>query len=322
MMELLQKSEAGGAPLEYLVARIRGSRGALVADWPALVFTNPPAGQLTFPHHGRGLARSSQEDVWRDLLQEFAWAYLQLDAVQRERFSPLFVWIELRTIILCLRNRQGGGAGKIAELLSFSLLANKVKRIIIEQEEPRAAIDAIERVLVFHSLKFTGLAACYAEQGLAFFEQELARRFLEYLHAAEPRSEMADFIGRLVDIRNILTLHKQQRWRIKIAPLWVKGGRIGVTELQETLDSMEAARVFSLIARLSGMAVEKPGMDNVEHSLLQGMTLLLRRKALEPSGMGLVLDYLWRVYLQARNLGLLLYGSDMERELLASEIIS
>ena len=50
------------------------------------------------------------------------------------------------------------------------------------------------------------------------------------------------------------------------------------------------------------------------------VTRLLRKAGRGPSGVGLILDYLWRCSLEATNLSILLYGSELDRETITPEI--
>lgn len=122
-------------------------------------------------------------------------------------------------------------------------------------------------------------------------------------------------------MRNIITLYKYLWWNIKVAPSFIKGGSIGETRLGQIMEKEEIFEVGSTIHRLTGIRIENPNATNVENSLLKGIKSFLRKAGREPSGIGLILDYLWRCYLEARNLGVILYGKDMVRERLAEELI-
>ena len=59
---------------------------------------------------------------------EFRWVYRQMNEGLRHTFAPLFLWFEVRTILLCLRFRRGGERRKAAGLLADSLLAKQVQQ--------------------------------------------------------------------------------------------------------------------------------------------------------------------------------------------------
>ncbi len=123
-------------------------------------------------------------------------------------------------------------------------------------------------------------------------------------------------------MRNLLTLYKQLRWKIGKPPAFVRGGDIGRSRLKEIAERGELAEVIQLIHSLPGMGEAPAGRENVEHLLLVWLTGRVRRWGREPAGIGQILDYLWRCYLEALNLGLLIHGRGMEPELLAGEVVA
>jgi vacuolar-type H+-ATPase subunit C/Vma6 len=51
------------------------------------------------------------------------------------------------------------------------------------------------------------------------------------------------------------------------------------------------------------------------------MTRWLRQEGRNPFGTAPILDYLWRCSIEAMNLSLLYQGKDLERELVAAELV-
>jgi vacuolar-type H+-ATPase subunit C/Vma6 len=104
-------------------------------------------------------------------------------------------------------------------------------------------------------------------------------------------------------------------------PRFTKGGRISERILRETKEKENIFGVISIVRTMTGLDVEKPDASGVENALYKGMTRFLRRAGRETSGIGFILDYLWRCSMEARNLGVLLYGGESEREAIKEELV-
>lgn len=76
-----------------------------------------------------------------------------------------------------------------------------------------------------------------------------------------------------------------------------------------------------LVRKLTGKEAGLISPGSLERLLLTWLTHNVRRWGRNPSGPGMILDYLWRCYLEARNLGLLIYCRGVGRELLREELI-
>jgi vacuolar-type H+-ATPase subunit C/Vma6 len=59
----------------------------------------------------------------------------------------------------------------------------------------------------------------------------------------------------------------------------------------------------------------------VELALYKGMTRWLRKEGREPFGAGPILDYLWSCSIEAMNLSVLYQGKDLERDIVAAELV-
>jgi vacuolar-type H+-ATPase subunit C/Vma6 len=318
---LLRVIESGGYPFEYLLARIAIRRGDLIADWkPILNAADPPA---AIP---AGIRRKLPEDrsaegLWKGLLHEFAWVYGQLDDAARALFAPFFTWFELKTLILCLRNKAAKNSAKIKVLLTASLLAENLQKILAGERDTFAAVAAVETAFTSRSAAFRGLRDIFRSKGLQGLEQELTDTWLEQTSAAELHPALRDFIRGLIDFRNLLNLYKRLHWEVPGTPSFLKGGLIGKARLEEVLDARQPAGFAALLNRFPGVQGEVGVSGKPEHLLLGGMTRSLRNKSREPSGCGLLLDYLWRSYIETVNLGILCQWKNIERDTIAAELI-
>jgi len=320
-LELLRPMESRGYPTDYLLARIRGRRLELISDWRSLT----AADSLEVFRSGRyvGVSGSSPEAaVWLKFLTELDWLYRQMEERVRDSFAPVFFWFELRTLLVSLRFLRGGDGRKATEHLATSLLAERVKRVLTGGEEANAVVDALIARLNAVATRSWRLRGIYQDAGAREFEDQLLTLYLEQAAGAAPHPLIREFFRVLIDMRNLLTLYKRLRWNIGKPPAFVKGGDIGRSRLVEIAEKGELAEVTQLIHSLPGMGEAPAGRDNLEHLLLGWLTRRARRWGREPSGTGQILDYVWRCYLEALNLGLLIHGRGMEPELLAGEVVA
>ncbi len=319
--ELLQENEEGGYPIEYLLSRIRGKRVSLITEWEPLIYGATPLESLS-PSRYKGVAAgTSSSGIWRHLLAEYRWVYLQMEKSLREVFRPFFLYSELRTLFFCLRYRGSGEVVKVEQILENSLFSKKFKKALMGSKELQDMLEEIEEFFVSLSVKFRGLEEIFAKDGFKGVELHLTTHYLEFLMDSELHPIIREFFIRLVDARNVIALYKHLRWEMKDVPYFIKGGSINQSRLRSILERGDIFEVTSGIKRLTGITVKIPDPTGVENTLYRGMTRFLRKRGREISGVGLILDYLWRCSLEALNLGILFHGKDMERDDLRAELI-
>ncbi|WP_298035761.1 hypothetical protein [uncultured Desulfuromonas sp.] len=306
-MTLLRSLENRGYPGDYLLARVRGRRGRLVADWrAAAALPSSPEG-----HPG---------DAWGLFQRELCWLAAQMNRSLQKAFVPVFEYLELRTVILCLRNKQGREDGTVRDLLRQSLLDRRVKRMLTESRDAHAAARALETLLLCYDPLFKGLAAGYAQEGLRSFEERLSGGFLVLRAGQKLHPAVAAFFRYLVDIRNLLSLYKHLRWKLREAPPVLAGGKIQRGLLVQVWKGGDPSGLGPLLERLTGSRPELTA-SGLEGALLGGLSDLLRRQGRDPLQAGVLLDYLWRSYVQARNRSLLQRMGDSFEGDLAEELI-
>ena len=317
-MELLRKVGEGEYPTEYLLSRIRARRALLISDWKGLLLSESVSDLI--PSRYGTTTGDDPEAVWRFLLKEFGSVYSQMNKEMRRIFAPFFLYAELRTIFICLRYARGGEGGKIRRLLSFSLLSGNIREILGSGGDLSSIIEGLGDRLTSISGRFGGLRDVLEEEGLLGIERRTVTAYLEYAVHSGLHPIMEDFFISIIDSRNILSLYKHIRTNGKTAPPFTDGGRISGEVYARIADKKDIAGLGPIILRFAGMRIEKPDVANVESSLYRMTTRLLRRAGREPLCAGVILDYLWRCSLEARNLSILFYGSVIERDTLASEI--
>lgn len=298
---LLTRPVAAGYPTEYLLARLRGRRtGLLAAGHPARGEHPPP-----LPGASRRLPAGGEvaENPWERLRGEFRWVYGQMNDRLRAIFAPFFLWYELRTVILCLRFRRGGERERPARLLTRSLLAEPVRRTLAAESEPAVLLDTLAGQLALLAEPLRTLGMVFRAEGGAAVEQRLVNLYLERVAGPPFDPLIREFFCALIDLRNLLSLAKAQRWRLTAPPLFVRGGAIGTERLERArVGGVENGAV--LLARsLPGMGRDPLSGEDLESQLLGWLTRKVQILGREPLGIGLVLDYLWRCSLEARGLG-------------------
>ena len=317
-VEFLRKIEDRGYPTEYLLSRIRGRRAMLIADWRPLVLSDSPADRLAFTRYGSIVTDDYPVGLRRYLLKEFGWVYSQMNRTLREIFRPFFLYMELNTIFVCLRNARGKETGKIESILSLSLLSEKIKEILRGGEHLLSAVGGLEDCFTYLSDRFSGLRNILEDAGLQGVELTLSTRYLAYIVHSKLHPVMKDFFVSVIDSRNILSLYKYIGLNGKIAPPFITGGRISETMFMNTADKKDLLEIGSLVRKLTGV---EPEAANIETSLYRMVTRLLRKAGREPLGIGLILDYLWRSSLEAINLSIILYGSAIDRGIITAEMV-
>ncbi len=317
-VEFLRKTDDRGYPTEYLLSRIRGRRSHLIADWRPLVLDGSPVDHLAFTRYGSIVTDDYPEGIRVYLLKEIGWVYSQMNRTLREIFRPFFLYTELSTIFICLRNARGKETGKIESILSLSLLSEKMKKILRGGEQLLSAVGGLEECFTCLSNRFSGLRNILENSGLQGVELALSTRYLEYIVHSRPHPVMKDFFVYIIDSRNILSLYKYIWLNGKTAPPFITGGRISETTFMKIADKKDLLEIGPLVRKLTKKESEAA---NIETSLYRMVTRLLRKAGREPLGVGLILDYLWRGSLEATNLGLLLYGSEIDRGTITAEMV-
>lgn len=303
---------SAGFPSDYLVARVRGRRAALVKDWRGLIETGAAAGV-------------AEEESWGGLLRELDWVHRQMEQGLRETFAAVFVLFELKTIVLCLRNRSVENATAAADLLRQSLLSDDVKDALREPGDVQSTIAELAGELAVAGEAFGHLGAVYAKSGLRGFEDGLLRAFSE-VATGQQHGAIDDFLVTFVDLRNVMILFKHLHWEMGEPAPFLTGGRIEGARLARILArrSQPESDFDRLVQELTGLARAPAAEDQagLETVLLRTMTDRLRKAARESEDVGVILDYLWRVYVQARNLAVLHHAADLSAERLERELIT
>jgi len=310
-MNLLCDIESPGFPNDYLVTRIKGRRAALIAKWKAV--------------RKQGLAPgTSDERIWEALLNEFEWLYLQMNRTLRECFASVFVLLELKTIVLCLRNKEAGRVTEIDTLLTHTLLADPLRQVLRDQPDVRSSISTLIETMSGALPSLREVATAYTDHGLRGFEDSLMRGYLEHTARTQLHPFIQQFLRAFVDLRNVMILYKQLRWGVEDAGAFIEGGTFEVSRLVQLLASKEPNSWQKLAKEATALKVVPAAASEgaLETVLLTSLTQRLRQIGCQKDGVGLILDYIWRIYVHARNLAVLYHAPDLGEATLERELIA
>ncbi len=297
-MELLEYKEDRFYPTDYLLSRLRSRR----AGFRYLI------------------SHKSPERAWAHLLSEYRWVYFQMNSHVRNLYSPVFLYNEIRTIILCLRHKMYEYRD-IEPLLEYSIISKDIKKMLRECRTLLSCIEGIENVFLTLSSEFAGLKESYKEHGLMGFEQGLRDNFMEYSVRGARNQVIRFFFANLIDIRNITNLFKHLRWKMQDEPVFVHGGNIREDRLMRIFREQRLSGLELLVSQMTQKKRDTSSVISLEIALLNRLTLLLERTAKDPLNTGNILNYLWSCYIETVNLGILFYGSGLDSEIVERELL-
>jgi hypothetical protein len=322
-MDLLQHYEGGWYPAEYLIARVRGRRAYLVSDWNSILFSEGTPETLLPAYYRELMSEHSKEGVWKRMLKEFKWVYLQMNTDLRDIFLPFFIYSEAKTIALCLRYKSGKATVTDMErLLSFSMLSKDVRETLKKETDTALLLDEFERKFLSSSDRPAGLGETFSKNGLKGVEEELTNWFIEEMINSKPHPVIKYFFIVLADIKNIIALYKHARWKIAAHPAFIRGGSISGPELRKTAEEGKLNGVARLIYKLTAVSIHELNISGVENTLYSFLTKKIRTRAREDSDITLLLDYLWRLRIEAQNLSVILYSRGIEGKDIRKELVT
>jgi len=266
---------------------------------------------------------TQDEETWHALQRELEWVYLQMNPGLRRTYAPLFLLFEIKTVVLCLRNKSVQRTRKVERLLEHSLLAEPARRALSDNPDLAGTIDSLARQVPIEEPRVRELANVFSESGFRGVEDEMMRLVLEHIASLKLDPGLGAFFEAFIDLRNAMILYKHLRWDIQRTPSFIAGGRIGADRFRTILERGDRVAFDDLVGSLTGRrpAPDAAGETALESLLLGSLTRRLRRAGREGDDCGVVLDYLWRIYVQARNLAVLHHGRGIDRTRLEQELI-
>ncbi|MGB5105019.1 MAG: V-type ATPase subunit [Steroidobacteraceae bacterium] len=281
-----------------------------MSDWRAVLEGSPARG-------------ASDEGIWGALLGEFEWLYRQMNRALRERFAPVFVLFELKTIVLCVRNKAARRSAEIERLLEPSLLSDSLRQALSRPPDVGATVAAATQLLAARAGELASLEAAYAEDGLRGFEDGLMRGYLTHVAAGRMHPVIRAFFASFIDLRNVMILYKHLRWEIEGAAQFIPGGSLEASRLEQVAARGQLAGLDEFAQVVTGTTALPAAASEgaLESVLLGSMTAQVREAGRWGGEVEVILDYLWRSYVQARNLALLKHAGDLGADALRRELI-
>ncbi len=272
-MKLLTPTQPAELPEEALLARVRCRRAALDLRAAQPIETATEA---------------------------FSWVYQRLNRRLRRRLEPFFDLLAMRSLILALRYTLSGEAPPQA-ILHSTLLGEAWQNLVAGPGEAEVKIARLEEALVQDYPFAAGLALAYRRQGPGGVEQQLADGILQHGLVRAGNESLKKTLRYLVDMRNVLMIGKLWHWQVSQPPPLTRGGTITTASLQHIWAAHDSGRLTRIAEQLAGKPVASPGPVAMEQCLLNGLTRQMRRSGRDPLGMGVIIEYLWRIQLAVHN---------------------
>jgi len=229
------------------------------------------------------------------LLAEFDWLRTQMNPGLRQCLAPVFTLFAIKTLVLCLRNKAAERHGTVGRLLRHDLFADEMRDALTAAPDVGSAVTLVATVFGTVPGDARGLGSAYAAGGLKEFEARLMRDFLAHAVVAPAHPAVHRFFVAFIDQRNVMTLYKQLRWGFRDASAFVAGGTLETSRLVDGAGRGDNACLDACVREVAGDSA--PAVE-------------------------LVLDYVWEVYVHARNSALRLHAGNVDEVVLEQELIA
>lgn len=256
------------------------------------------------------------------LQEAYAWLYRRLNR-QAARFLQPFLELHVgRTLVHALRLQRAEKPEALRHLLGRSLLPEDFRRDLLAAADAERFVAVLERRLGSRSQAFHGLGEVYAEQGPGGVEEQLTSSLWQRAVRLAREGTVKELVQSLIDLRNLVAIAKHWRWQVTRPPQLVSGGGIDPCRLRRVWRARDEAGLEQLAGRLAGT----PGRSlleprEIETAVLRRQTLLLQRRGRDPVEGGVLLDYLWRCRMAARNRSLFIRLEEDNDELLDDVLV-
>lgn len=293
----------GGVPLDTLLARVRGRRAFLISDWERFMLAPDPLSGLSPAPWRTGASPGEEGWTWRPLQQEYLWVFSRMEAAMQQVFTPFFWLVEIRTLAICLR-RLSGGPNRDEGGLGESLLHNGIRKMLRTAPNTAGAVERLAETLGKIDAAFSRLPEIYRFGGIGALEAALYDISLETFRSVQLHPVMRRYLALLIDSRNLVAAAKQVKWQPASPPTLLAGGTLRLSVIEGLFVRRDVAGIVAMAAGLGGHG-RVPETGELDVTLLNAQGGILRSMAREQDGVGLMLDYLWRCGIEARNLALL-----------------
>ncbi len=313
---LLQGWEYEGFPIEYILARIRGKRTGLIVGYGDILYSQLPYESLRATDYSPYLIHEDIEYAVNRLMEAerrrlFRLADYDLKAV----LEPVLMFFELENLKTVLRGKANNYEKAVIEAsLGPTILRRKILNRLIDAEDIHSCINAMIEFIPEIEKPLREAIPLYKEkEDLFLIELNLEKGLLEYVigHISKRDRALRAFFEFNIDYRNLRTAFKLMNWNIrKYEQSYVNGGRLksGILrrvanskDFYDALSNLEGIHMWRYI-RGAGLYLE------IENRLDDYSLIFFKRLSREPSGIGLIVGYLWRRHIEAKALRLIFHG--------------
>ena len=301
-MRALLRIMPDGVPDDCLLARLKGRRAFLVSDWDRLEQLPEPLDGLTAAPWRAGVPLRGEGWEHRALQQEYARVFGWLREPLRRLLAPFFWLAEVRTMGICLRTRAGGGTIN-QDMLRFSLLCDPMRRLFGAPAGMAETVAHMAEILVSREPAWAVLPDVYRTNGAGALETALNSISLQRRRIPD-HPVVRQGIALAIDGVNLTSLAKALRWKLATPPRLLPGGTLRPSTLNALAERGDRAGLARMAAGLGGHGQEG-APDDLERTVARAQQRALLRLARDPSGIGVIISYLWRCRLEASAIGLL-----------------
>ena len=273
-MQLLTTTKAYELPTDTLLARLRYQR--------SLVDLN------------------SDLETKKSFEQSVLWVYQHLNPYLHKNLDPFFELIAMRQLVLILRYRFAGEFPP-EWFLRDVLVAKKLVEVSRHIAQTDLLVLKLESLLKEHYPFTEHLFKSYNNQGPGAVEQQLSRGILSHGHRKARNQLMLHIFQYFIDLRNVLTIIKFWRWQVTKNPDFIPGGKIPVFNLTRVWLKQDHQMLVRLVKQQVTIPISEPESRKVEQDFFQGITRFLYRSGKDPLGLGVIIDYLWRLKIATHN---------------------
>jgi vacuolar-type H+-ATPase subunit C/Vma6 len=318
-MNILIDRDKPGFPTEYLLARIQGRR---IRPDKNMVFDTDRYFSTRSAYFGNLIDEYPEEGVWKRMMKEYQWVYLQMNHELKNIFTPFFLHSELKTIILIMRNNTGKRTvNHPDDSLRFSLLADDVKEVLVKDDEIPNILETFAIKFLSPAYKPDFLKEAFLRNGMMGVEEILLNNFFEQLPNTSLHPLIKKYFSRFIDMRNTMIFYKHVRWNVSADPQFIPGGNISLSGLKAAPGAGIPSGVENLLKKITKKEIRGLSASEAENALLNDLTRWMRFWGREDPVIGLILGYLWNIHIEARNLSVMTNCRDLDAGVLKEEVV-
>ena len=308
-------------PEEFLVARLQGKKGGLFRNWEFLVSNNDVAESLQNTPFYPYLKQYAAPGIWRFLYNEHLWIYARMNPSLRAKFTPYFIYHEINTLLVCLRDLNGRkGIESVLQQLHNSLLHEKIQKILTNNSDFNEVLEKLEFFLCSRSEHFQGLHKYFEDMGFQALELFLRNQFLEYIFHQVREPVLNTFFQDIIDFHNCMALAKNLRWQMESEPPLFAGGTIPADRFKRAFFRKDMALLLKGF-HLQDQEEATNSTSELETALLHSITIKLKRRSSQGSVVGDILFYLWEQFRYCRNISMILNTLSVDDDLVRERIV-